>query len=145
MVTSQEDSDPREPHTSERFSPSERRTMLESTLSEEKSRRETRPSTNHQRSKDSSLKRDLEERASPRETSSTDSRRPRKTKPSTTRFSLSTSRRRRLPTFTPKLPQPRLKHQRPPQQSLLPQPSKPQLQPRLLPQRRSEFDPYKCE
>ena len=69
----QEDSDQREPRTSEKPSSSEReRMMLESTSSEEKSKTETRPSIKPQRSKDSSLRRRSEERLSTRESRRTD-------------------------------------------------------------------------
>lgn len=52
MFKDQEDLDQRELTTSELLSLSESKMMLESTLSEEKLKKETRPSTKHQRSKD---------------------------------------------------------------------------------------------
>src|SRR4051812_6629750 len=70
--------------------------MLESTLLEEKSRRETRLSTSHQRSKDSSLKRDSEGSDLKRETSLPSSSKSRKIELSTIRFSPSPSRKEKL-------------------------------------------------
>ena len=61
-------SDPRELHTSAKFSLLERRMMFASMLSAEKSKREIRPSTNHQEFKDLLPKKDLEERSWIRET-----------------------------------------------------------------------------
>lgn len=65
----------------------------------EKSKRRTRLSTNHQRSKDSSPRRDSEERRSRRETESTLSRQRRKLEPSMTRFFLKLSKKERLSTI----------------------------------------------
>lgn len=64
----------------------------------EKSKRRIRLSTSHQRSKDSSLRRDSEERRSRRETSSLPSKQRRKLELSMIRFFLKLLRKERLST-----------------------------------------------
>jgi hypothetical protein len=106
--------------------------MSESTLLEEKSRKVTRPSTNHQESKDSSLRRDSEERVLRREIDLLDSRHKRKPKLSTIKSYPSTSRKEK-PTTVKKKPQLKLLPLKLlPQLRLLPQSKHNQL--RLLPQ-----------
>merc|ERR1712185_709922 len=92
----QEDLDQREPLKSSMLSLLERvRMMSESTPSEELSLETTRPTTNPPRSKDSSLRRDLEGRLSTREPRRRDGLLPRRLPSLTRSSSLSTSRRRR--------------------------------------------------
>jgi len=126
MPKDQEDSVQRELTTLDTLSCSERRMTLESTLLEEKSKEVIRPSIKPQRFKDLSLKRESEERLSPRDqrlrTPKTLNNHTLLTKSS----SPSTSRRR-------KLPRKPLKHQLPQLPPKLPQ-LKP-LQPRPLPQK----------
>merc|ERR1740117_1355322 len=140
----QEDSDQREPRTSERLSFSEReRMILPSTSLEEKSRREIRLSTKPQRSKDSSPRRRSEERPSSRETSRTDGTNPRMLIKLMRSSSPSTLRKRRpliRPSRKPTLFQLRLPQSRPPQPRLLQLKPllqlRPPPQPKLLPQPR---------
>merc|ERR1711966_457402 len=97
MPKDQEDLVQREPTTSDTLSCSERRMMLESTLSEEKSKEVTRPSTKLQASKDSSPRRESEERLSTREERSRTPSSSSKTTSLMRSSSPSTLRRRRLP------------------------------------------------
>merc|ERR1712153_282357 len=109
ITREQEDLVQRELTTLDNLSSSERRTMSESTLLEEKSREVTRLSIKPQRFKDSSPRRESEERSSTRELRSTTGKHPRKTTSPTRNSSPSTSRKRRLP------PRPKLRLPPPPQ------------------------------
>lgn len=111
--------------------------MLESTLLEEKSRRETRPSISHQRSRDSSLKRDSEGRDFTREKRLTSTSKTRKIRQSMIRFSPSTSRNKKHITMLPRRVKKRKSSQRKPRKlnqnpRLLP--PKPLIPRKLLPQ-----------
>merc|ERR1719498_917793 len=97
MMLKPEDSVQREPTTLDKLSLSERRMMLPSTLSQELSPEVTRLSTSPQRSKDSSPKRESEERLSTRTPRRKDGNKVRSNKLLTKSSSPSTSRKRRLP------------------------------------------------
>jgi hypothetical protein len=103
IAKNQEDSDQREPLTLEKLSFSENKTMLESTLSPENSIEPQantelkKHSTNHQRSKDLLLRRELEERSSTREVELMLGRRARKLTSLMKSSSPNILRKRRLP------------------------------------------------
>jgi len=73
--------------------------MLESTLSEEKSKKEIRPSINHQRFKDLSLKKDSEEKLLLREKKLTTIRNQKKTKLNMKNFFLRSLRKEKQNTM----------------------------------------------
>jgi len=146
----QEDLDQREPLTLEKLSFLERPTMSENTLLEDRlERRMEKLSTKPPTSKDSSPRRELEERLSTRETELMPGNQTKKLTSLTRSSSLNILRKRKLPRKPlsqlqlPQLPQ--LKLQQPPRKPRKPlQPRKPMPQlklqqpPRKPPQRRSE-------
>lgn len=120
MPRDQEDSDQREPLTSEPLSLLERRITSASTLSEELLRETTRLDTSPHQSRDWSPTRDSEESLWWRETRKTKLRPPRRLTPDTRSFSPNSSRKRRLLPRRPLILQPqhqlRLLQPKPPSQ-----------------------------